>query len=137
GLGEHAPQYVTMLADIVRHATFPADELARERDVLLQEVAEIEDDPVTVGYQLFDGACWGLHPGAQPVIGLRRVIERCTRAQLIEHVQQHYTGANIVVAAAGAVDADAIRRAAEAGFGDMARGQAQPLPAADYAGGTR
>ena len=44
------------------------------------------------------------HPAAQPVIGQRRVIERCTREQLIEHVQQHYTGANIVVAAAGAID---------------------------------
>jgi len=58
GLGEHAPRFVAMLADIVRHATFPADELAREREVLLQEVAEVEDDPVTVAYQLFDHACW-------------------------------------------------------------------------------
>src|SRR5262245_4954788 len=48
GLGEHAPRFVAMLADIVRHATFPDDELAHEREVLLQEVAEVEDDPVTV-----------------------------------------------------------------------------------------
>lgn len=137
GLGAHAPQFVTMLADIVRHATFPDDELAREREVLLQEVAEVEDDPVTMAYQLFDGACWGLHPAAQPVIGQRRVIERCTRAQLVEHVQRHYTGANVVVAAAGAVDAAAVLKATEAAFGDMPRGAAQPLPPAAYAGGTR
>jgi len=94
GLGEHAPRFVAMLADIVRHATFPDDELAREREVLLQEVAEVEDDPMTVAYQLFDHACWAAHPAAQPVIGQRRVIERCTREQLAAHVQQHYTGAN-------------------------------------------
>ena len=88
GLGAHAPQLVAMLADIVRHATFPDDELAREREVLLQEVAEVEDDPMTIAYQQFDQACWGSHPAAQPVIGQRRVIERCTRAQLIEHVHQ-------------------------------------------------
>ncbi|HEU5294595.1 MAG TPA: pitrilysin family protein [Burkholderiaceae bacterium] len=137
GLGEHAPQFVAMLADIVRHATFPHDELAREREVLLQEVAEVEDDPITVAYQLFDHACWGTHPGAQPVIGQRRVIERCTREQLAAHVQQHYTGANVVVAAVGAIDAAAVLRAAEASFGDMPRGQANELPAADYAGGHR
>jgi predicted Zn-dependent peptidase len=137
GLGVHAPQFVAMLGDIVRHATFPDDELAREREVLLQEVAEVEDDPMTVAYQQFDQACWGLHPAAQPVIGQRRVIERCTRAQLIEHVQQHYTGANVVVAAAGAVDAAALLLATEAAFGDMPRGAVQPLPAAVYAGGTR
>ena len=91
GLGTHAPQFIAMLADIVRHATFPDDELAREREVLLQEVAEVEDDPMTIAYQQFDQACWGMHPAAQPVIGQRRVIERCTREQLIEHVRQHYT----------------------------------------------
>jgi len=137
GLGEHAPRFVAMLADIVRHATFPADELAREREVLLQEVAEVEDDPVTVAYQLFDHACWAAHPAAQPVIGQRRVIERCTREQLAEHVLQHYTGTNVVVAAAGAIDAAAVLQAADAAFGDMPRGRPNALPAADYAGGTR
>jgi len=137
GLGEHAPRFVAMLADIVRHATFPEEELAREREVLLQEVAEVEDDPVTVAYQLFDHACWATHPAALPVIGQRRVIERCTREQLAEHVQQHYTGANIVVAAAGAVDEAAVVRAAEAALGDLPRGQPNELPAAAYAGGTR
>jgi predicted Zn-dependent peptidase len=137
GLGEHAPRFVTMLSDIVRHATFPDDELAREREVLLQEVAEVEDDPVTVAYQLFDHACWATHPAAQPVIGQRRVIERCTREQLAAHVQQHYTGANVVVAAAGAIDAAAVLRAAEAAFGDLSRGRPNELPAAGYAGGIR
>jgi predicted Zn-dependent peptidase len=137
GLGTHAPQFVAMLADIVRHATFPDDELAREREVLLQEVAEVEDDPMTIAYQQFDAACWGMHPAAQPVIGQRRVIERCTRAQLIEHVQQHYTGSNIVVAAAGAIDGRAVLSAAVAGFGDMPRGAPQALPPADYTSGIR
>jgi predicted Zn-dependent peptidase len=137
GLGEHAPRFVAMLADIVRHATFPQDELTREREVLLQEVAEVEDDPITVAYQLFDHACWAEHPAAQPVIGQRRVIERCTREQLTAHVQQHYTGANIVIAAAGAIDPAAVLQATEAAFGDMSRGLPNELPAAAYAGGTR
>ena len=137
GLGEHAPRFVAMLADIVRHATFPDDELAHEREVLLQEVAEVEDDPVTVAYQLFDHACWGTHPAAQPVIGQRRVIERCTREQLAEHVQCHYTGANVVVVAGGGIDVPALMRATEAAFADMAAGVSNLLPVADYAGGTR
>jgi predicted Zn-dependent peptidase len=131
------PRFVAMLADIVRHATFPQDELVREREVLLQEVAEVEDDPITVAYQLFDHACWAEHPAAQPVIGQRRVIERCTREQLAAHVRQHYTGANIVIAAAGAIDPTAVLQATETAFGDMPRGQPNELPAAVYAGGTR
>ena len=79
GRGEHAALFVQMLADIVQNATFPEAELARERDVLLQEAAEVADDPMDTAYQLFDHACWGLHPAAQAVIGPRRNIERLQR----------------------------------------------------------
>lgn len=137
GLGEHAPQFVAMLADIVRHATFPEDELVREREVLLQELAEVEDDPVTVGYHLLDAVCWGTHPAAMPVIGQRRVIERITRADLIDVLARRYTAPNIVVGAAGALDVAAIVAAADVAFAGVATGEPQALPAAPYVGGTR
>jgi len=137
GLGEHAPPFVRMLADIVRHATFPDDELQREREVLLQELAEVEDDPVTVGYHLLDHACWGTHPAALPVIGQRRVIERITRADLLAYVARQYTGANIVVAAAGAVDPGDLLLEAEVAFGSLPPGTANAVGGAAYEGGTR
>jgi predicted Zn-dependent peptidase len=135
GLGEHAPQLVRMLGDIVRHATFPADELEREREVLLHEFTEDEDDPMATAFKLFDRACWGLHPLAQPVIGTRANIERFSRADLVAQVQRHYTGANLVVAAAGAIDVDAVRREAEAAFGSMAEGTPNTLGAPTWRGG--
>jgi predicted Zn-dependent peptidase len=120
GLGEHAPRFVAMLADLVRAPLFPADELAREREVLLQELAEDEDDALSTAYKLFDAACWGLHPVAHPVMGSRASLERMTRADLVAHVARHHAPRQLVVAAAGRIDAEAVRAAAEAAFGDMA-----------------
>ena len=137
GLGPHAPLFVRMLGDIVRHATFPADDFERERAVLLHEFTEDEDDPMATAFKLFDRCCWGRHTLAQPVIGTRRNIERFTRDDLVAHVQRHYSGANIVVAAAGAIDADAIVREAEAAFGDLAAGSANALTAPGWHGGLR
>jgi predicted Zn-dependent peptidase len=137
GLGPHAPAFVRQLGDIVRHATFPADELDREREVLLHEFTEDEDDPMATAFKLFDRCSWGLHPLSQPVIGTRANIERFSRDDLVGHVQRHYSGANIVVAAAGAIDADAILREAEAAFGDMPAGSANTLNAPAWAGGLR
>jgi predicted Zn-dependent peptidase len=137
GRGEHAAQFVRMLADIVQHATFPADELEREREVLLQEAAEVADDPIDTAYQLFDHACWGLHAAAQPVIGSRRNIERLQRADLVRWVERHYNGAGMVVAAAGPIDAEAITREVQACFGGLPRGQASPVTPPVYAGGVR
>lgn len=137
GRGEHALRFVQMLADIVQHATFPVDELEREREVLLQEAAEVADDPMDTAYQLFDHACWGLHAAAQPVIGNRRNIGRLHRADLVRWVERHYNGASVVVAAAGPIDAEAITREVQACFGSLPRGQTHPVAPPVYAGGVR
>src|SRR5258705_2917526 len=46
GHARDAETFIGMLGDIVQHSIFPDDELARERQVLLQEYAEDEDDPM-------------------------------------------------------------------------------------------
>ena len=137
GLPEHAGAFASMLGDLVSNASFPADELARERQVLLQELAEVEDDPVATAYKLFDAACFGRHPAALPVIGSRTRVERLTRDDLARHVQRQYTGANIVVGAAGAFDTDAFMRAAEAAFAALPPGTPHAVTRAAYEGGVR
>lgn len=137
GLAGHAPELLAQLADIVRHATLPADELERERQVLLHEFTEDEDDPLSTAFKLFDRASFGLHPAAQPVIGTRANIERFTREDLLGHLARGYTGCNVVVAAAGGIDVDAVRRAAEAGFGGMPRGTPNVVAEAAWVGGLR
>jgi predicted Zn-dependent peptidase len=135
GLAEHAPLFVRMLGEIVRDSSFPADELERERQVILQELAEVEDDAFDTAFQLFDKACWGDHPMAQPVIGRRRTIESFQREQLQAYVAQQYTGSNLVVAAAGRIDHDTLVREAEAAVGSMPRGEPNRVAAPAFEGG--
>jgi predicted Zn-dependent peptidase len=137
GLAEHAPRFVQMLGDIVCHSVFPEAEVERERQVLLQEFAEDDDDPMSTAYKLFDRCCFGEHPAAQPVIGTRRCIERIGREQLAGYVQRHYTGENVIVAVAGAVDHDALAREAERAFGALPRGAPNLTGTPDYAGDVR
>ena len=137
GRGGHAADFVHMLADIVQHATFPVAELAREREVLLQEAIEVADDPMDTAYQLFDHACWGLHAAAQAVIGPRGNIERLQRDDLVRWVARHYCGGNVVVVAAGPIDAAGIAREVQAAFGTLPHGQGEAVTPPVYAGGVR
>ena len=137
GLARDAAEFVRMLGDIVCASTFPQDELERERQVILHEVDEDEDDPMSTAFKLFDRACYGNHPLAQPVIGRRRNIERFTRAELAAYVRRQYSGANIVVGVAGAIDPSAVRQAAEAAFGALPQGSENRVAAPVYAGGVR
>ncbi|MEK8032417.1 pitrilysin family protein [Ideonella sp. DXS29W] len=135
GLAEHAPLFVRMLGEIVRDSSFPADELERERQVILQEFAETEDDAFDTAFRLFDEACYGAHPQAQPVIGRRRNIERFTREQLQDYVSRQYTGSNIVVAVAGKVDVRTIVREARQALGGLPTGQPNESVPPEFQGG--
>ncbi len=135
GLAAHAPRFVRMLGDIVRESTFPEEELERERRVILHEVADDEDDPLTIAFQLFDRQCFGTHPAAQPVIGRRANIERFTRDDLLGYVQRQYSGVNVVVGVAGDVEAQAMVDAAQAVFGSLPRGEPNRLTAPAWGGG--
>lgn len=137
GLAQDLPAFVELLADIVLNSTFPADELERERQVILHEFTEFEEDPSSMAFQLFDRACYGLHPAGQPVIGNRANLKRFTRADLLDYVGRQYTAGNVVVAAAGAIDETAFFRAVEAAFGGMPRGSDNVVPDPAWIGGLK
>lgn len=137
GLARDVSGFIAMLGDIVLQPSFPEDEFERERQVLLHEYTEDEDDPVSTAFKLFDHASWGTHPLAQPVIGTRRNIERFTRQDLVSHVQRQYGGPNIVVAVTGPVQADALLRDAEAAFGAAPELAPNTIATPSFGGGIR
>lgn len=137
GLAADLPAFVAMLADIVLNSSFPADELARERQVILHEFTEFDEDPAGMAFRLFDRACYGQHPAGQPVIGNRANLQRFTRDDLQAWTAQHYTGANVVVAAAGPVVAPAFFAQVGAAFGAMPAGQPHTVAAPAWLGGVK
>lgn len=135
GLASDAPEFVRQLGEIVRESSFPADELERERQVILQELAETEDDAFDTAFRLFDKACWGEHPLARPVIGRRASIERIGRDDLQAYVAGRYTGGHTVVAAAGPVDHTQVVDAAARALGSLPPGAPPTVAAPVFRGG--
>lgn len=137
GLAEHAEAFVEQLADLLQSPAFPPGEIESERQVLLHEMTEVEDDPMAIAFQLFDRASWGLHAAARPVIGDRALLQRFTREQLVALVRQRFTGPNVVVVAAGALDAEAWHRSVARQFGTLPPGPANALRPAAWRGGVK
>ena len=137
GLARDLGVFVPLLADIVLNSTFPADELERERQVILHEFTEVEEDPTAMAFQLFDRACYGLHPAGQPVIGNRANLQRFTRDDLLGYVKSQYTAGNVVVAVAGPMPVQPFVQAVEAAFGGMAGGTQNTVAAPAWQGGLK
>jgi predicted Zn-dependent peptidase len=74
-LDEHLPLAVDLLTDILLHPRFDADELEREKSVVLQEIKMVEDTPDDLIHDLFSAHIWGEHPLGRPILGTREAVE--------------------------------------------------------------
>ncbi|MBW2452735.1 MAG: insulinase family protein, partial [Deltaproteobacteria bacterium] len=81
-LSEKFPQAIDLLGDLLCHSRFDLDELEKERRVILQEIAMIEDNPEEHIHDIFAHAFWDQHPLGQPVIGTRESISEISRDRL-------------------------------------------------------
>src|SRR5215468_12410850 len=73
-LDEHLPLAVDLLTDILLHPLFDAEELEREKQVVLQEIKMVDDTPDDIIHDLFAGQVWGDHPLARPILGTRELV---------------------------------------------------------------
>jgi predicted Zn-dependent peptidase len=136
GLARDAGSFLQMLGDIVRQSTFPEAELERERQVIVHEYTEDEDDALSTAFKLFDKACYGEHAVARPVIGSRTNIRRFTRAELTAtcsgSTPAQTSSSHRRQCRYGPVVAES-----SAAFGDMPRGSDNLVAAPAYLGGIR
>jgi predicted Zn-dependent peptidase len=100
-LDEHIAKAIDVLSDLVTAPIFPKKEIEKEKQVVLEELKNLEDDPDDLIHDYLDTRIYNKHPIGFPIIGNAENIERFNRDQLFSHMQQHFTPQNIVVAAAG------------------------------------
>ena len=117
----HAPVAVDILADAVLHSTLPADEVEKEKQVILREIAMGQDDPDTRFYESFFDTAYRVHPYRLPVIGHRDVFAALTRDDLMAYYRARYVPDNLVVVVTGGVDPAELRAAVTEHFGAAKR----------------
>jgi predicted Zn-dependent peptidase len=131
-LDRDLPMAVAHLADMFRDSTLRPTDLEAERQVILEEINMYEDAPDELVHDLFQETLWPDHPLGRPILGTRASIAGASRAQVRRFYREHYRPGNLVVAAAGSVDHDAlvrlVRRHLDAGR--VARGGADARPRA-------
>jgi predicted Zn-dependent peptidase len=123
-----------LLADILRAPAFDPAEIETERGVILQEIGQAADTPDDI---IFDWLQEAAYPGqaiGRSLLGPPERVRGFGRADLIRFTGAHYGAGRMILAAAGAVDPDALLAQAAALFGDMAPGPAGAAPPARFEG---
>lgn len=107
-LDDHAEEAFDVLSDIVLNPSFDAVELERERAVILEELAAVEDAPEELLWEEFAATFWLDHPLGIPILGKRETVEALRREDLATFFQRAYEPANVVVAASGHLEHDVV-----------------------------
>jgi len=113
-IDEHLPAAFDVVADMVWHPRFDAEDLANEQEIVLEEIAMYEDDPQDRVFDVLGEAVFGDHPLGRPVIGRADVVSGTTPGGLSAFHAAHYAPAHVVIAAAGSLDHDAVVELARA-----------------------
>ncbi len=136
-LPEDFPLALDILSDILLAPRFEAQELERERGVILQEIAASLDSPEDTVFDLAQEAAYPDQPLGRPILGTMQSIGAFAREDLTRYLGAHYHAPNMVLAAAGAIDHAELVKAAESCLAGL---DANPAPAptnARYGGGIR
>ena len=105
-LDEHLPFAVDLLTDILLHPLFNAEELEREKSVVLQEIKMVEDTPDDIIHDIFAAQVWSDHPLGRPILGTRERVSGFGREAVLDYFGQEYVPPTIIVAVAGNVEHD-------------------------------
>jgi len=103
-LDQHLPLAADLLSDILLHPLFGAEDIDRERSVVLQEFRMVEDTPDDLIHDLFAERVWAGHPLGRPILGDKSIILGLAREKILAYFVDEYCPARITIAAAGRLE---------------------------------
>lgn len=116
-----------VLADSMMNATFPAEEWAKEKEVILREYAMGRDDPERVIAELQNRTSFTIHPYRYPVIGYEEIFRQIDREDLSIFYSKNYVPDNMITVIAGDIDIAEVEKAVRDAFTDFKRRARAPV----------
>jgi predicted Zn-dependent peptidase len=136
-LGKDVALGLDVLSDILSESVFDPAEIKREKGVVLQEIAAVDDTPDDLVFDMFTQTAFGDQQVGLPILGTPKTVRSLNSEKLKGFLSREYAAERMIVAAAGAVSHKEVVREAEARLSGFKSGDGQTRPKACYAGGEK
>ncbi len=100
-LDQQLNRALELLSDLFHHSRFEPKEIEKEKQVVLEEIRMVQDDPEDLVQELHTGQVLGRHPLGRPILGQEETIRSLRRQDLLQYIGTQYDPAQTVVAIAG------------------------------------
>ncbi|MEO0763947.1 MAG: pitrilysin family protein, partial [Pseudomonadota bacterium] len=136
-MAEDVPRALDIIADIVLNPALDAEEMELERGVILSEIGQANDTPDDIIFDWLQETAFPGQPIGRSILGSEARVGAFRPGDLSAFIAAHYRPQRMVLAAAGAVDHDAIVRLAEQVFGHLGNADLPDRAPARFVGGER
>jgi len=126
---------VDLLADILQHSVFDPEELKREQQVVVQEIAQAHDTPDDIIFDYFQEVAFPDQPMGRTILGPAEKVEAYDRRVLADYMGEHYAASRLVVVGAGRLEHERLVDLAARAFDALPKAVAHSRPPARYGGG--
>ena len=108
-LDEHLPRAIDLVADLLLRPAFHADDIVREKKVIVEEIKMVEDMPDDLVHELFAQSYWPDHPLGRSILGSPASVNEMAPGSLRAFFDDAYVAGNLVITAAGNLQHTAVR----------------------------
>jgi predicted Zn-dependent peptidase len=127
-MDKHLPVAIDVLSDMFLHSLLDAEELRKERDVVLEEIKMYDDSPDDVINDTFTRTLWRGANLGDPTIGFAHTVSAIDRAALSAWHRERYGPGTVLIAAAGNLDHDQLAARLGEAFGSFGGTAVAPEP---------
>lgn len=120
-LDENLELAADLLTDIFLNSSFPEEEIEREKQVICQEICQLEDSPEELVHEILVTRFWQEDPLGQPILGTIPNIVRLDRDTVLKFKLESYSPEETVICAAGNLDHDRFAELIERHMGAVPR----------------
>ena len=132
-LTEDFPLAVDVLSDMFLNSRFDNEEIAKEREVIIEEIKMYEDTPDDQVHDLMSANLWPDHPLGRAILGTEESSAAFDHDMLKDYMKQYYTGSNIVVSVVGNISHKQVVDAIQEVLGGIPKGKPNQYAIADRA----
>ena len=126
-LSPRAREGFALFQEVVRHPTFPEDELNKTRERIIASIQESLSHPDNVVDDAFHYVLYGRHPQGRPPEGTPETLKHLTREDVVRFHRTYYVPSNAFLVVVSSLPPEEVRALVEEAFGDW-KGQAPKHP---------
>ena len=134
-MADDLPLAVELIGDILQHSALDEGELEKERQVVLQEIGQVQDTPDDLVFDLVQETAFPDQPMGRSILGPEDLVASMPRQALFDYMRDNYTPERIILAAAGKVDHEQIVILAQKFLAELPQTLARSALEAKWKGG--